>query len=143
MSERTYYTKQTKYGNLRSDSPPKMMLMLYNLGVGAYGIIAIIGLFMLFDEELWMFGVGAIAVCVGCVWFLLHAKKTLLAEYKKFLKEVREEEKKADAAAAQYRKEHPYPEAEELFVKAREAGIPDVDSNANASRLALFAKNCF
>lgn len=139
MSERTYYTKQTKYGNLRSDSPPKMML--YNFGAGAYGIIAIIGFLMLFGEDLRMFGVGAIAVGGGCAWFLLHAKKTLLAEYEKFLKEVREEEKKEEAAAAQYRKEHPYPEAEELFIKAREAGIPDVDSKVNVSRLALFAKN--
>lgn len=137
------YTKQTKYGKLRSDSPPKMLLLLYNFGAGFFGIYGIIGILMLFGGEGWMIGVGlvAIAFSVGFVWLILNTKKKLLAEYEEFMKEVRKEQRKEEIAAEKYRKEHPYPEAEELFKQARNAGIANVDSKANVSRLLLYAKN--
>ena len=98
------YTKQTKYGKLRSDSPPKLLMMLYNFGAGFFGIYGITGILMLFGGEGWMIGVGlvAIAFSVGFVWLMLNTKKKLLAEYEEFMKEVRKEQRKEEIAAEKY-----------------------------------------
>ena len=142
---KTIYTKQTKYGKLKSDSPPKLQLMLYNFSAGFFGIYGILGLAMLLfsagDDVMIGVGIMEIAVGGGFVWFMLYTKKKLLAEYDAFMKEVRKKQKKEEDAAKKYQQEHPYPEAEEFFERARNAGIPDVDSKANISRLYLYAKN--
>lgn len=50
-------------------------------------------------------------------------------------------EEREKAAHQKYLQEHPYLEAENLFKQARDAGIPNLDSKANISRLLLYAKN--
>jgi hypothetical protein len=123
-----------------------MQIMLFNLAAGFYSLsFGGLGFALLFFSKgnLAMIGIGLglIAVGAGIVWFMLQSKKKLLAAYEEFINEVRKEQKKSEAAARKYRQEHPYPEAEEFFRQVRNAGIPNLDSKANVSRLLLYAKN--
>ena len=144
MEENIYYTRRTDWGTVRSDKPPIGMLRLYRiLGVFAlllslWGIVSIIN-----GEDSELFEVFLIQTFFGAAsgGVLLYAAKKLLQAHNAFKEEVREEIEEQQAAREEYLKAHPYPEAEEFFKQARDAGIPNLDSKANISRLLLFAKN--
>lgn len=81
-----------------------------------------------------IFGILIALLIAGWGYLLLQTVKQLSKEYQKFHDEVCQEQE-------QEQREHPYREAEEFFLKARDAGISDLDSEANVSRLLLYAKN--
>lgn len=141
------YTAQTRYGNLRSDKPPKGYEIFW-LGCSVFwGLIFIFSISLVFfyiaDKD---FG-WAVATCVMsaipalATWGSLFCRKRLLQEYDIFMEEVREAQKEKEAAQKKYQQEHPFPKAEAFFKKARAAGISNLKTQADLSRLALFAKN--
>lgn len=146
MGENTYYTRKTRWGTVRSDKPPKMQMMLFNLAAGFYALtFGGMGFALLFFSEgnLAMIGIGLGVIAVGAagIWLMRLSKKKIFEAYEEFANEVREEQKEKEATEQKYRQEHPYPEAEEFFKQVRNAGIPNLDSKANVSRLLLYAKN--
>lgn len=140
------YTLQTKYGLLRSDKPPKRYVLIYNFGAVFFGFFALACLcspFLSSDCDIvviCMSIVGTLA-CSLAVWGYLFSKKKLLKMYEDFMAEVREEWEKEKAVERKYQQEHPFPKLEAFFQKACAAGISNLTSQADLSRLALFAKN--
>ena len=146
MEENVYYTRMTNWGKIRSDKPPIGMMLLYRI-MGVFmllgsliGIVFVILNFKDVEDYAWfLLLVMPIGAAMG--YFFIHAAKKLKQAYEEFSEEIRKQQKKEAAAAKKYRKEHPYLEAEEFFKQVRDAGIPNLDSKANVSRLLLYAKN--
>ena len=146
MEENTFYTRTTNWGKVRSDKPPVGMMLLYRI-MGAFmllgsllGIVFVILNFKDVEDYAWfLLLVMPIGAAMG--YFFLYAAKKLLQAHQALKEEVCEELEEQQAAREEYLKAHPYPEAEEFFKQARDAGIPNLDSKANISRLLLFAKN--
>lgn len=152
MSQKIY-TKQTIYGHIQSDSPPKNILLRFKLAPIVCGLISAIGAFFAsyfidFDAP-YLDGGSIFFIILGTVLFIsgpllflynIRSKKRFIAEYNEFMEDVRQKQKKEEEAAKKHQKEHPYPEAENFFKQARKAGIPNLDSEANVSRLLLFAQ---
>lgn len=104
------------------------------------GILMVILNFKDLEDYAWfLLLVMPIAAAMG--YFFIHASKKLKQAYEEFSEEIRKEQEEEKAAHQKYLQEHPYLEAEEFFMKARDAGIPNLDSKANVSRLLLYAKN--
>jgi len=146
MEENTFYTRTTNWGKVRSDKPPVGMMLLYRI-MGAFmllgsllGIVFVILNFKDVEDYAW-FLLLVMPICAAMGYFFIHAAKKLKQVYEEFSEEIRKQQKKEAAAAKKYRKEHPYLEAEEFFKQVRDAGIPNLDSKANVSRLLLYAKN--
>lgn len=139
--ERKVYTKQTNWGNLRSDKPPKTTVMIYNSLIVFGVIILAFALLALLDEEMVELALCFIpaALLMGGLGF--YGKKKILKEYDIFMNSIREKIEQEEAAIKKYQKEHPYPESEELFKKLRDNGVADLKSKANVARLKLFAEN--
>lgn len=132
-----YRTKKMDTGvTIRSDKPPIGSMLLYGI-VGALmmaGSIARIFVFISEGGGGAIFGI-LIALLIARWGYLgLQEVKKISKEYQKLCDEVCQEQE-------QEQREHPYREAEEFFLKARDAGISDLDSEANVSRLLLYAKN--
>lgn len=146
MEENVYYTRTTNWGKVRSDKPPIGMMLLYRIVGGFMLLGSLVGILMVFlnfkdleDYAWFLLLVMPIGAAMG--YFFIHASKKLKQAYEEFSEEIRKEQEEEKAAHQKYLQEHPYLEAEEFFMKARDAGIPNLDSKANVSRLLLYAKN--
>lgn len=143
----TVYTKKTAYGTLRSDKSIKFYTIFYLVEAVFFGILGLSGiimsLFFIFHGEIGAACLLFVASLLGIfmAWGVLFCRKRLMEEYNAFMEEVRESWKKEDAAEKKYQQEHPFPKAETFFKEARAAGISDLKTQADLSRLALFAKN--
>ena len=135
------YTKQTNWGNLRSDKPPKTFIMIFNLFMVLAAIILVLVIVMLFDEDSIEFAPILLPVAALFAILGLFGKKKILKEYDIFMESVREKIKKDEEARLKYQEEHPYPDGEKLYTELRKIGVTDLESKANLSRLKLCAKN--
>jgi len=146
IAQKQVFWRQTKWGKVWSDHPPKV---LKGCCVGAaafvyfYALMCVFLVFVPFDDApglflLWIILAGA-AAWFG-TWFL-KAIPIIQAEYEAVCEDAEKDYQKQLAKVKRFEKEHPHFEDEQLYLKAKKAGIKDVESKANVSRLVLWAKN--
>ncbi len=146
FDENKVYTRTQKYFTFSSDKGIESTVKGLKIASAVFLLIAVFGflvnIVMAIETPVLILGALISGGFFGFFGVMsIKLLKSIGGEYEKFLVYVDEERKKDRLKYEKFKKEHPYWEEEQFYIKMRDEGIENVDSKANIARLKLVAKN--